>query len=78
MQDTSVCGGKVANRLDLLVPFFFPSDLRTKDLEVLFTFKKQWKREASDFFFNFRQPPNILHIHSSDRERMRPEGHCHM
>ena len=39
--------------------------------------KKQWKREANDFF-NFRQPPNTLHIHSSDRERMWLEAHCHV
>ena len=37
VQDTSVCGGMVANRFGLLVLcfsdwFFFPSDVRTKDL----------------------------------------------
>ena len=41
--------------------------------------KKQWKREASEFFFwNFRQPPYIRHIHSSDRERMWLEAYCHV
>ena len=29
-------------------------------------------------FFNFRQPPNTLHIHSSDRERTWPEANCHV
>ena len=29
-------------------------------------------------FLNFRQPPNTLHIHSSDRERTWPEAHCHV
>ena len=38
--------------------------------------KKQWKREV--IFFNFRQPPNTFHIHSSDRERTWPEAHCHV
>ena len=37
VQDTSVCGGTVANRFGLLVlsfsdRFFFPSEVRTKDL----------------------------------------------
>ena len=59
MQDTSVCGGMVANRFGLPVLcssvwFFFPSAVLTKDFEELFTFKKQWKRGASDFFLNFR------------------------
>ena len=72
----------VANRFGLLVLcfsdwFFFPSEVNTKDLWSTFSFKKQWKREASDFF-NFRQPPNTLHIHSSDREQMWPEAHCHV
>ena len=49
----------VANRFGLLVLcfsdwFFFPSEVCTKDLcEVIFPFKKRWKREASDFFLNF-------------------------
>ena len=82
VQDTSVCGGMVANRFGLLVLcfsdwFFVASEVTRRICEVLFTFKKQWKREASDFL-NFHQPPNTLHIHSSDRERMWPEAHCHV
>ena len=36
------------------------------------------KRSEWFFFFNFRGPPNTLHIHSSDRERTWPEAHCHV
>ena len=55
VQDISACGGMVADRFDLLVLccvdwFFFPSEVCTKDLWSTFTFKEQWKREASDFF----------------------------
>ena len=35
-------------------------------------------KEKRVIFFNFRQPPNTLHIHSSDRERTWPEAHCHV
>ena len=55
VQDTGVCGVMIANRLSFLVPcfsdwFFFPSEVNTKDLSSAFMFKKQWKREACDFF----------------------------
>ena len=36
------------------------------------------EKRSEWFFFNFRQPPNTLHIHSSDRERTWPEAHCHV
>ena len=36
------------------------------------------EKRSEWFFFNFRQPPNTLHIHSSDRERTWPEAHCHI
>ena len=35
-------------------------------------------KEKRVIFLNFRQPPNTLHIHSSDRERTWPEAHCHV
>ena len=35
-------------------------------------------KEKRAIFCNFRQPPNTLHIHSSDRERTWPEAHCHV
>ena len=35
-------------------------------------------KEKRVIFFNFRQPPNTLHIHSSNRERTWPEAHCHV
>ena len=35
-------------------------------------------KEKRVIFFNFRQPPNTLYIHSSDRERTWPEAHCHV
>ena len=35
-------------------------------------------KEKREIFCNFRQPPSTLHIHSSDRERMWPEAHCHV
>ena len=35
-------------------------------------------KEKRVIFLNFRQLPNTLHIHSSDRERMWPEAHCHV
>ena len=35
-------------------------------------------KEKREIFFNFRGPPITLHIHSSDRERMWPEAHCHV
>ena len=34
--------------------------------------------KRSGFFFNFRQPPNSLHFHSSDWERMWLDAHCHV
>ena len=38
------------------------------------------EKRSDWFFFNFRGPPNTLHIpvHSSDRERMWPKAHCHV
>ena len=39
---------------------------------------KQWGKEKRVIFFNFRQPPNALPIHSSVRERTWPEAHCHV
>ena len=35
-------------------------------------------KEKRANFCNFRLPPSTLHIHSSDRERMWPEAHCHV
>ena len=35
-------------------------------------------KEKRVIFFNFRQPPNTLHIHSFDQERTWPEAHCHV
>ena len=35
-------------------------------------------KEKRVIFLNFRQPPNTLHIYSSDRERTWPEAHCHV
>ena len=35
-------------------------------------------KEKRVIFLNFRQPPNTLHIHSSDRERTWPEAHCNV
>ena len=35
-------------------------------------------KEKRAIFCNFHQPPSTLHIHSSDRERMWPEAHCHV
>ena len=35
-------------------------------------------KEKRVIFLNFHQPPNTLHIHSSDRERTWLETHCHV
>ena len=82
VQDTSVCSGMVANRFGLLVLCFlglvFLSQWGKHEWFVKYFLRLRSNGKRSErFFFNFRQPPSTLHIHSSDRERMWPEAHCH-
>ena len=58
--------------------FFVANEVNTKDLWSTFLRLRSNGKEKRVIFFNFRQPPNTLHIHSSDQERTWPEAHCHV